>query len=729
MKALPQIVRVISLLSLVFAVAYFRAGSAFADVIVAPYIEVELIQERTSTSPSGSISLAVRMKTEEGWHVYWKYAGDSGAAPKFKWKLNGSPVSPTLQWPVPHRFPVGPLMNFGYEGETLILVDFPAQGLPSSGNLKVDLDAEWLVCKEECIPGNGELSLTLPISNTPAQPSSWHQLFESTRARIPVFRTDIPVSSHFDNNLYIINFTPQEPVTDGLEVHFIPDVGDIIENAAPQILTYDGKEHHLTIAKNVVEDAISPKLSGILVSNKGWGKNGASPALAVDLVVAGVPKPANPVRALPQAASDPTPAANAPEESLTLWAALLGAFLGGLVLNVMPCVFPVLSIKLLSFATEAGRSPRATRIHGLLFGIGVIGSFWLLAGTLFVLRAAGEGLGWGFQLQSPGFILGLLFVVFAIALNLLSVFEVGSSVQRAVGTIQTGEGALGAIGSGALAVVLATPCTAPFMGSALAFALTVSTFEGILVFTALGVGMALPYVALCSMPQAIRMLPRPGAWMVTFKHLMAFPLFATAIWLLWVLGIQAGQDAIIGALVGLLLAGLGLWGMGVWSSPSRSKRVRVFGRVFAITLIGLGAYGAWSSIQVPSSHASAAGTAMDKYGLTWEPYSDERLNQLTAASKPVYIDFTAAWCITCQVNKRLVLASAEVRAELKGHKITLLRGDWTNKDEKITKALARYGRQGVPVNVLYSGKPGETPHIFPSLLTPSIVLEELRKLE
>jgi thiol:disulfide interchange protein DsbD len=721
--------------ALLFCGGLLPLSSAHADVLVSPYVEVELISENTSFQPGKPLALGVRMKTEEGWHVYWKYAGDSGSAPKFKWKLNGKDTSASLDWPVPSRIAVGPLMNYGYEGETLFIADIAPEKLPSEGALKVEIDAEWLVCKEECIPGNGELSLELPRSESSPSLSQWQSLFEATRARLPVLRTDIPVSSHFDDKSYVISFSPPFVPKVGFDVAFFPDVGDIIENAAPQKLTFDGKEHHLILEKNVVEEALSPRLSGILVSNQGWSADGSSPALAVDLVVNGVPSaPATKVAPINQAPGSafPAPPPVSSEDALTLWTALVGAFIGGLILNVMPCVFPVLSIKILSFATEAGHSPRAARTHGLLFGAGVIGSFWVLAGTLFLLRAAGEGLGWGFQLQSPGFVLGLLFVVFIIALNLLGVFEVGSSVQRAVGTIQTGEGALGAIGSGALAVVLATPCTAPFMGSALAFALTVSAAEGIAIFTALGVGMALPYVLLCSIPQLIRVLPRPGAWMETFKHLMAFPLFATAIWLLWVLGIQAGQDAIIVSLVGLLSAGLGLWGLGVWSSPARKRRTRIFGRVFALTLVTLGAYGAWTSIEPGAANApqtSPSGVTVDKYGLAWETFSEERLAELLNSSRPVFIDFTAAWCITCQVNKRVVLSSEEVRNELESHNIALLKADWTNKDEKITAALARYGRQGVPLNVLYSGVPGAAPHIFPSILTPSIVLEELRKLK
>jgi thiol:disulfide interchange protein/DsbC/DsbD-like thiol-disulfide interchange protein len=713
--------------------------TSFAEVVLAPYVEAELISEVTAAQVGRPLALGVRMKTDEGWHVYWKYAGDSGSAPKFKWKLNGATIEPPVDWPVPERIAVGPLMNYGYGGETLFIVTIPADKIDSSGELQVFLDAEWLVCKEECIPGNGELSLRLPASGSVSQTaesqrSKWHPLFESTRAKLPVLRTDIPVSSHFDNNSYVISFTPPFSPRDGFHVDFFPDVGDIIENAAPQKLTFDGKEHHLLIERNAIEEPLSPRLSGILVSNQGWSVDGTSPALAVDLVVAGVPSPAPVPLAVGTAPSTAgsIPAPISSEESLTLWTALLGAFLGGLILNVMPCVFPVLSIKILSFATEAGHSPRAARTHGLLFALGVVGSFWVLAGTLFLLRAAGEGLGWGFQLQSPSFVLGLLFVVFAIALNLLGVFEVGASLQRAVGTIQTGEGALGAIGSGALAVVLATPCTAPFMGSALAFALTVSALEGFVIFTALGVGMALPYVLLCSVPQLIRVLPRPGAWMETFKHLMAFPLFATAIWLLWVLGIQAGQEAIIAALIGLLSAGLGLWGLGVWSSPARKRSTRIFGRAFALTLISIGAYGAWTSIDSAGAsvpQTSNPGVSVDKYGIAWETYSDERLAELLKSSQPVYIDFTAAWCITCQVNKRLVLSSEEVRNEFKRHNVALLKADWTNKDEKITAALARYGRQGVPLNVLYSGVPGSAPHLFPSILTSSMVLEELNKLK
>lgn len=720
-----------------------RPPTAHAQPIKAPHVEVELVSEHTSFNPSSPLVLGVRMQTDPGWHVYWKYAGDSGAAPKFSWSAQVGPASSptpfeaTIQWPIPDRIPVGPLMNYGYEGEVLFIAhadpnvfsSLIAQGSApeNSSALTIHADLEWLVCMEECIPGNAALSIALPIEQgAPRANDRWAPLFESTRARLPVTESSIPVSAFYENQEYTLRFKLPEFAREAA-LSFIPDIPDVIENAAPQALHFDGEETSLRLKQSVISDQASPVLSGILVSNAGWTTPGLPQALEFATRVAGVPESPSPESTV-DASSVQGAASPAIDTELTFGWALLFAFLGGLVLNIMPCVFPVLSLKLLSFAEEAGRPRRHMLTQGLLFSAGVVGSFLILALVLIALRGAGESLGWGFQLQSPGFVLALSFLMMALALNLFGVFEFGASVQRAFGSVQTGEGALGAIGSGALAVVLATPCTAPFMGSALAFALTVPTLQGLLVFTMLGFGMAAPYLLLCSVPGATRLLPRPGTWMITFKHAMAFPLLGTVIWLLWVLSIQAGADAVIGALVGLLVLALSLWAYGLWAAPHRPRLLRRAVSLASIVVIGLGAWVAFASMTLSrdAMHTTSSGEFRDTYGQVWQPFSPARVEQLLKAGQTVYIDFTAAWCITCQVNKKLVFSSGDVRSLIARNNIALVRADWTNQDPVITEALAGYGRQGVPLNVILDPTKPTAPLVLPTVLTAGIVEDALQ---
>ncbi len=756
----PLTKAILILLLLAQSVATLGSLPASADPIRAPPVEVELIAEHRSIQANEPFFLGFRMRTDPGWHVYWKYAGDSGSAPKFSWSVSGddradqslstanTPISPIIHWAYPERIPVGPLLNYGYSGESLFIAEFPSTTLSvaqaeSSTSLEVFVDVEWLVCMEECIPGNAVLQTTLPISSSkPEVNQQWKDLFAHTRSRWPVQASEISVSGHFDNNEYIVSVElpkfaldagkapPLPSAHNELELTFIPDVGDIIENASPQKLHFDGKLHSLTLTRNIISDAPSEQLSGLLISNRGWTTPGLPQALEVSFPVSGV-------EATPKKQSNNTfqGIQRAPSETsdqVSFPMALVLAFLGGLILNIMPCVFPVLSLKLLSFAEEAGRTTRHTLTQGFLFSAGVIGTFLLLAATLILLRNAGHSLGWGFQLQSPVFVLALSFLMTALALNLLGVFEMGASVQRAFGTVKTGEGTAGSIGSGALAVVLATPCTAPFMGSALAYALTVPALSGLTVFAALGVGMALPYFLLCTVPGFLKILPRPGAWMLTFKQLMAFPLFATVIWLLWVLGVQAGPDAIVGALIGLLGLGLGLWCLGIWAAPHRRYRTRMFGRLACAACALVGGWLSYSTLMESRPvQSTTSGVYTDTYGQQWEDFSEKHLSELLASKRVVYLDFTAAWCITCQVNKKLVFSSSEVRDFISSNNIALIRADWTNQDPSITEALAKFGRQGVPLNVVFPHSQDSSPDnnftLLPAVLTPNIVLEALRQ--
>ena len=481
---------------------------------------------------------------------------------------------------------------------------------------------------------------------------------------------------------------------------FFPAEDGIIENAAEQKLSRSGDGWVLRVA---AAEGISSRaaVDGLLVAEPGWG--GAMYGAAAEV-------------SLPVTAS----AAELAPGRITLLIAVVLAFAGGLILNLMPCVFPVVSIKVLGFVEQAHGDRRQLRLHGLAFASGVLMCFWAVAGALLLLRSGGAALGWGYQLQSPLVVTALAVLFFVLALNLSGLFELGTRLQVLAGSADGGHGYRGSFLSGLLATVVATPCTAPFMGAALGYALTQPAGASMLVFTALALGMAAPYVALSLSPALARRLPRPGRWMQTFKQLLAFPLYLTVVWLTWVLGKQQGLDAAIRLLAGLVLVSAGLWALGRWGMPSISARGRALARAAAIALAVSAVAVAW-----PGESARARAPASDQ---RWQPYSPAALRAAQAAGKPVFVDFTAAWCVTCQVNKRLVLESEPIRRGFEQKHVTLLRADWTNRDADIAAALARLGRSGVPVYALYAADAGASPHLLPEILTRDLVRDALDAL-
>jgi thiol:disulfide interchange protein DsbD len=477
-----------------------------------------------------------------------------------------------------------------------------------------------------------------------------------------------------------------------------------VEHAAEQKLHAGRDLHRLDLTPAASRPEPLERLRGLLVLE------GASRrAVEVDL----------PVAALAAIPPPPPPAEGKGESGLAT--ALAFAFLGGLILNLMPCVLPVLSLKVLGFVKQAGDEPGKARLHGLVFTLGVLVSFWVLAGVLLGLRAAGRQVGWGFQLQSPGFVIFLSFLFLLLALNLFGVFEVGSSLTAA-GNLATGrEGLLRSFWNGALATVVATPCTAPFMGSALGYGLTQPPAVSLALFTALGLGMASPYLLLATQPALLRFVPRPGRWMEGFKQLMGFFLLATAMALVWVFGRQAGVDGMAVLLGALLLAGLGAW---LGGRPSTTPQRRVVRAVAAAALV-IGGFAVGLAYARPSGPLGAGRTATAAAGAKWETWSQARVDELRKAGRPVFVDFTAAWCLTCQVNEKVALDTHEVGERFKAYEVALLKADWTTGDPEITRALAAHGRQGVPVYVLYGRDPQAVPRLLPEVLTPGLVTSAL----
>jgi thiol:disulfide interchange protein DsbD len=634
-----------------------------------PHIQVELVAEQAAPTAGQEFWVGVLFEPEDHWHVYWKNPGDSGTPPTVKWTLPAGVTAGEIHWPAPKRLSLPPLMDYGYEGSTLLMV--PLRGLSgASGELAARVD--WLVCQKSCIPGKADLRLKLPAA------SPRKIAFERSRALLPKRDSDPAIQARdlgTDFSLELPARLSDDPV-------FFPAEALQIDNPAPQKLEkLAGGATRLVLRKSEQLSGAVKKLAGLLESGPQGHRTSVEIAAPMSGGMAGA-------------------------EGWSAWLrALVFAFVGGLILNLMPCVFPVLSIKVLAFMRQKDHEIHLQRRHALVYALGVVLSFWMLTAVLLGLRAAGEQIGWGFQLQSPAFVAVLAGALFFFGLSLAGVFEIGGSVLGAGQALTRGESYHSSFFTGVLATVVATPCTAPFMGSAVGFALSQPLPVVFGVFTALALGLALPYVALAWFPSAGRLLPRPGRWMETFKQLMAFPVFATVIWLVWVYGLQTDVHGVLRVLVALLLLSIGGWALGRY--PGRNGKI-VAGVMAALAL--------WISMAKPAQSS-------------WEPYSQALVTELRSRHEPVFVDFTAAWCVSCKVNELVALNPDRVVSEFKRKKVKLIKGDWTNNDPQITEALRQFGRSGVPFYVLYyfDGR-SEQVMTLPEVLTPQTVLDALAKI-
>ena len=686
-----------------------------APTVKTEHVDAQLLAERVSAQPGKPIIVGLQLRMAPHWHTYWKNPGDSGLPTKIQWVLPEGWKSGAIQWPYPKPLPIGPLTNYGYEDEVVLLSELTPPANAPAGTAKIVARAEWLVCKDVCIPEKGELDLALPVS------ASEGAVDPRAQAAIKLAQSNLPAEpkgwkfeSAVVGKSLVVRMTPPEGQSAPPKATFFPERENVIENAAPQKLTRDGRG--LRVEMQLVEP-IDPRLkeiTGVAVADAGWG--GLGKAIEVSAPAATLP----PVAAGSTSPSQPSGDSGIGGSTLL---ALAFAFLGGVFLNLMPCVFPVLGIKVMGFVEHAHGDPRAMRLQGVVFGVGVLVSFLALAGIMLALRSTGVQLGWGFQLQSPTFVVLLAALFFILALNLSGVFEWGAFAQSMTSDLTAKGRYADAFLSGVLASVVATPCTAPFMGAAVGFTLSQSVGISLAVFAMLGLGMALPVVALSLFPALLRKLPKPGAWMETFKQVLAFPLYATVAWLAWVVGAQAGNDAILMLLAGLVLIAMGAWVYGRWGHSGQLRHPMI-----ATALAFAGLLVAWPGPQVPGTPGATAAIAPARAGeLPWGVWSPETVRELTAAGRPVFVDFTAAWCVTCQVNKRVALHNAAVVKAFAERGVVPLRADWTRQDPRITAALSELGRNAVPVYALYI--PGEAaPRLLPEVLTPSLVLDELAKL-
>jgi thiol:disulfide interchange protein DsbD len=706
-----------SIRALAAAAALTLAGAVAAGPVATEHVEAELVAAKTALVPGEPLTVALRLKIENGWHTYWQNPGDSGLPTTLAWKLPAGIDAGPIEWPVPRALPVGPLVNYGYENEVLHLVGLKSAPTLGTGDTVVlNARADWLVCKELCIPEGVDLALTLPVAAKADPDARWAGPIAAAKAALPQPLAGWQTSAGGKGAMIALRLVAPAGAANPGEIRFFPAMPDRVEPSVPQRLARDGDAYVLTLPVASTFTGSFDRVAGVVTAANGFGANAS--AATIDVAVNGGVVAGPKLALAPAPALDLAPAAGG--DRLTLALAMVSALIGGLILNLMPCVFPVLSLKVLGFALHGDTKP-TLRHEAIAFASGVILTFVALGLVLAALRAAGEELGWGFQLQSPAVVTALAILFFVLAINLSGVFEFGQLAPSGIANWTSKNRTVDAFGSGILAVVIASPCTAPFMGAALGYAMTGSMAILLLVFVALGIGMALPYVLLAWFPGWRRRLPRPGPWLERFKQVLAFPLYATVIWLAWVLGAQRDNDAVVRLLLALLGVGFALW---AWRIV-RTGGARPWG------IAGFAALAGAVTVALPlftadAEPAKATGAASPATEGGWTPFTPARVAELTALGRPVFIDFTAAWCVTCQVNKRLVLNTDAVRAGFARRKVALVRADWTRRDPAITQALSALGRNGVPVYVLY--RPGKAPLLLPEVLQQQTILDALATL-
>ncbi|ADV82246.1 protein-disulfide reductase DsbD family protein [Terriglobus saanensis] len=666
----------------------------------ADHLTVELIASQHEIAQGGEVTLGLVFTLEEHWHVYWKNAGDSGEPPKAVWTVPHDLTVDELRFPAPQRLPLAPLMDFGYEDAVTFPITVHAAKNAKLSTKPIHLTAkvDWLVCSNRCLPGKANLGIDLKI--VPAVQAERVKTDSTAAMAVGPLASALshlpkPLLADFRTEVvgtpkeFVLTFHTGTKETDG---EFYPFVQDQILNAADQETEPldDGIRIHIQR---------SPDLKELPKTLHGLVKLSDDESYEID----------SPIK--PGTAAPKTSATSAtPSNAMGALTAIGLAFLGGIILNLMPCVFPVLFLKALALVKNHGAERKEALRHGLVYTLGIVVSFWAILAILLALRAGGSELGWGFQMQSPGFVSILAIFLFFFSLSLAGMFDLGLSLTSAGGGLAQKEGYAGSFFTGVLATVVATPCTAPLMGAAIGFALTQPTWITFAIFTSLALGLASPYLILSARPEWTKILPRPGAWMETLKQLTSVPLFGTVIWLSWLYAklfpSALGIDNLAWLLVGLLVVAIAGWVLYRWPAGWKSTLVAALIAVFAASVPFL-------MREKPEAHA------------VWQPYSHEAIAAARAAHHPVFVDFTAAWCLSCQVNERLVLNSTDVQERFHERNVTLLKADWTQYDPAITAELAAVHRNGVPTYVVYPADAAKEPEVLPEVLSKDIVVSAL----
>jgi thiol:disulfide interchange protein len=687
-----------------FMIASPAAYPLSGNVVATDNVKARLVSETSAIGPGQSIWVALEFNIRDGWHTYWRNPGDSGQATSMAWSLPPGFTAGAMVWTTPHRFELPPLVNYGYAKHAVHLVEITApKDLTLGRTALLQAKASWLVCSDVCVPENANLQLSLPASaSVAAADPADAALFAAARSDLPSPEPASTSAKLQHGQLVITLGKMWGPALSQIEaLAFYPYDEGSIEYGAPQTLTRTRDSVELAV-KAGYQPPHGGTVRGVLLATERSGGN----TVAVPMEIAAT---------FNGAAGTSAPPAAAP----ALPSLIVLAILGGLILNLMPCVFPVLSIKAIGLVEQAKKHPAAVRAKGLVFAAGVVSSMLSLAVILLALRAGGEQIGWGFQLQSPLFVTLMVYLLLAVGLNLSGVFEVGGGLAGVGDGLTRGDSYRASFFTGVLTTLVATPCTAPFMAAAVGAALTQSTIVALVIFASLGVGLSLPYLLLSFAPWMRRALPKPGAWMDTLKQIFAFPMYASAAWLLWVLAQQTSSLGLGAALAGAILIALAAW------AYQKSKFSGIHGRVTAIitaiaaVLLAVLLPLRFADVAAASTGSTAASTpAAD----VWQPYDAARAAEINAAGRPLLVNFTASWCLTCLVNERNAFADSAVQELFREKGVTLMKGDWTNRDPAITKALSSFGRAGVPLYVVYNAKPGSSePLVLPQLLTANIV--------
>ena len=668
-------------LFLIFCVSLIPTISLADKIVEVSDSRIELLIESNSIEPGDELLVGFKFSLSPGWHTYWVNPGDAGEGASIKWNLPKDVKASKILWPGPERIPVEPLMTFGYEDEVVLLTKIYTS---KNTDIPLTLNAlvSWYTCKEICIPQEAEVSI--PIKLGFKSPSSSNRLLKQTLENVPTpFKGTYRVQSLDDSYIIQGQFEDNKQYD---SIYFFPRFYGLTDYVESQL--YEKNKDSFSLQVQPSELKIEHEsFEGVLATKK----DGRLSYFEINHTLN----------------SD-----NSSQEFSVL-TLIIFAFLGGLILNVMPCVFPILSIKILRFVEQSENSSYKTFKQGCLFSVGVIVSFLLIAALLLSLKSGGESIGWGYQLQSP-IVVSLLFYLFIVmGYIFMSNIIIGSSLAR-LSLISSSKGdSLESFLTGVLAVIVASPCTAPFMGSAIGFALLQPSFYSILIFLGLGIGFSLPYLVLSAKPSLLSFLPKPGQWMETFKQFMAFPMWASALWLLWVLSGQVDSQEVIQVLLGALTITTGLWLLE--KNNSKSNLVKWMIRLpFVLLLI----FAFWL---VPTTYSDSDETR-DQLA-----YTPQLLEDLRDENNLVFLNFTADWCITCKVNEAVALKTSEVSKVLAEKNITYLEADWTRKDPVISKALEQYGRTGLPLYLLFPSE-GD-PLILPEILTEDILLSYLNKVQ
>ncbi len=728
------------------------ASVAMADMPDNP-LKFEILSEQSAIQSDQSFTVALKMKMDPDWHLYWKNPGDAGAPPQVKWVLPEGYTVVDTQWPTPHKFDTAGMITFGYGDEVILLATIKApENIDLNKPVKIGTEINYVICSSEtCLPGNveGEVSLSAAksaVSNQENQP-----IFEEARKKLPQLPTEATAIRKKGGIEFVIHLPKGSP-TSYESAFFFPENSEVVDHKADiKLIPSEEAEDHYTVILQEPDPSVKGdiQLKGVLVLNDGYSLSGWDIEVPVhkphsedEAISMADPHVGSPIlKVIDEKRSkiedqkgtakpgEKVPVIIQPEQEISgFGVALIFALIGGIILNLMPCVLPVISVKILSFVQMAGNKRGLIFRHGLYFTFGVLVSFWVLAGLLLMLQAYGQAVGWGFQLQEPLFVAGLAAFMLVFALSLFGVFEMGTFLSSWAGEKQTSKHSNSVIGSflsGVLATAVATPCTGPFLGTAIGYAVTLDPMGAMTIFTFVGLGMALPYLFLSAFPSFLKWLPRPGNWMVAFKQFMGFLMLAAVLWLIWVFASQTNSLALIVLLTALFVMTFGFWIYGTWGTPMHSRKVRrvsiIVALIFALVSMKMIQLSASDTFAGASSHAD------EQVASGWEPYSPQRVAELQKQGIPVFIDFTAKWCLICQAN-HVILTMPKVDEIFNNKHVVKMKADWTRSDPIITTALRAFGRNSVPLYLLYDGK-SDTPSVLPQVLTPEIVIQQVKQIQ